>query len=322
MHGTKPDEGVCDCTPRVRAEMCGVTKTFGGAIALRDVSFHLQRGEILGLIGPNGAGKTTVARLLAGLLSADRGVVGIRNSGGRLGELGYAPQELGLQLSSPGLENLSYWGGLQGVPPSASLSQGRQLAARLGLSGLDRRVASMSLGEQRKLQVITALVHEPSLVILDEPTTYMDAAGRQELLEVLCERARNGASILYSTHLFEEAETICQNVVVLHAGRVRYFGDTQTFIHRYGSAEIFFEFDGVAPKANDLSKDLGATVETLSAGRIRITPNNGEGVAQAVAQATAGFVRAGVTPRAVNVVMPGLGTAVPNFLRGADGIAP
>lgn len=220
--------------------MIGLRKRFGAVAAVDGLSFEAAAGETVGLLGPNGAGKSTTMALLAGLLAPDGGSIEI--AGARSPtcptsrrRLGIAPQALAVYGELTAEENLRFFGRLHGL-------RGERLAERvercLDLAGLrDRagdRVGTFSGGMQRRLNVAAALVHDPTVVLLDEPTVGVDPQSRNHILEALAHLRSEGRTLLYSTHYMEEATRLCDRVVVVDRGRVLAEGTVPELIARHG----------------------------------------------------------------------------------------
>jgi ABC-2 type transport system ATP-binding protein len=202
-------------------------KRFGATLAVADVSFSAASGEVLGLLGPNGAGKSTIVSMLAGLLQPDRGTV--RLGGVPLGigadptkrKLGLVPQEIALLDDLPARMNLEFFGALYGLA-------GRALAARvaavLELTSLADRSRDppreFSGGMRRRLNIACALLHEPQILLLDEPTVGVDPQSRNAIFETIEALSAAGRTLIYTTHYMEEVERLCDRVVVIDYGRV------------------------------------------------------------------------------------------------------
>ena len=202
-------------------------KQFGATTAVADVSFCAEPGEVLGLLGPNGAGKSTTVGMLAGLMRPDRGTVRI---GGRpLGidadpskrSIGVVPQEIALLDELPARMNLEFFGALYGL---AGRRLGARVAAVLELTRLAERAADppkeFSGGMRRRLNIGCALLHEPQVLLLDEPTVGIDPQSRLSIFETIEALATAGRTIIYTTHYMEEVERLCDRVVVIDHGRV------------------------------------------------------------------------------------------------------
>jgi ABC-2 type transport system ATP-binding protein len=205
----------------------GVGKSFAGHAAVIDLSLDIPRGSIFGLLGPNGAGKTTTVSLIAGLLRADEGEVLIDGSPLRgdtdpaKSKLGLVPQELALYDELSAGENLRFFGGLHGVSGAAL---GQAIGTALLLVGLqDRighRVATFSGGMKRRLNLAAGLLHDPEILLLDEPTVGVDPQSRNAIFENLEYLKSRGKALLYTTHYMEEVERLADRIVVIDHGRV------------------------------------------------------------------------------------------------------
>ncbi len=217
----------------------GLTKTYPGARtpALSDFNLSLESGEIVGLLGPNGAGKTTAISLMTGLLAPDSGSVQIcgtdlfKHSRKARQWIGLVPQHIALYPNLTARENLTYLGRMQGLG-------GRVLKARVdtcletaGLSNNARmRIRAYSGGMKRRANLAAALLHEPRMIFLDEPTTGIDPQSRNMILDRLSDLSRSGTSMLYTTHYMEEAEKICSRVAVIDEGRILSEGSPKALI--------------------------------------------------------------------------------------------
>jgi linearmycin/streptolysin S transport system ATP-binding protein len=208
-------------------EIRDLGKSFGPLRAVDGVSFRIGAGEIVGVLGPNGAGKTTTVSMVAGLLRPDRGAVLIEGSplagdtDPAKAKLGLVPQELALYEELPALENLRFFGGLLGL---SGPSLARAIETSLELVGLrDRarhRVATFSGGMKRRLNLAAGLLHDPQILLLDEPTVGVDPQSRNAIFDNLESLKRRGKALLYTTHYMEEAERLCDRIVIIDQGRV------------------------------------------------------------------------------------------------------
>src|SRR5215472_6141818 len=208
-------------------EVDGVTKTYGKIEALSGLSVALPEGPI-GLLGPNGAGKTTMIRTLLGLIAMDSGkgrVMGMDIHAERLAirqAAGFVPEDDGLFPGMIGVASVAYAGELVGMGPKDALQRAHEVLDYVGLGEARyRRVESYSSGMKQRLKIASAIVHDPRLLILDEPTNGMDPAGRDDVLELTRDLARNkGMSLLFSSHLLPDVEAVCDYVMVLGSGRL------------------------------------------------------------------------------------------------------
>jgi ABC-2 type transport system ATP-binding protein len=201
-----------------------INKGYGNRSVLRDLSLSIAPGEIYGLLGPNGAGKTTTINIICNLLKADRGRVEINGqpiSKTTQKLIGIAPQENLLYRSLTCSENLDFFARLYGLSRSTRLKQIRYCLEAVNLSDRAHSPAeTLSGGMQRRLSVAIALVHQPKLVILDEPTTGLDIESRYEIWELIRQLRHQGITVLLTTHLLEEAERLCQRIGILKGGQL------------------------------------------------------------------------------------------------------
>ena len=208
-------------------EVRDVRKTYGAVRALDGVSFHVDPGESFGLLGPNGAGKTTLLSIIASLLPADGGEVRIDGQSLRGTDravrrrVGIVPQELALYGELTALENLRFFGELYGM--RGAKQEGR-IANILKALGLDdrahHRVSTFSGGMQRRLNLGAALVHQPRLLLLDEPTAGVDPQSRNRLFEEIRQLHGDGVTIIYTSHYMEEVQTLCSRIGIIDHGRL------------------------------------------------------------------------------------------------------
>ena len=203
-------------------EVREICKSYGKKQVLRDLSFTIQSGEVYGLLGPNGAGKTTTISILCGLIRADRGLVtmnGQKLSNSTRSLIGVAPQENIFYKSLTCEENLRFFGQLYGLSHEVCRKQASYCLELVGLSDRAKSIAdNLSGGMQRRLSMAIALVHQPQLVILDEPTTGLDIEARYEVWELIRNLRRQDTAILLTTHMLEEAERLCQRIGIIKQG--------------------------------------------------------------------------------------------------------
>ena len=235
-----------------------LARSFGARRAVDGVSFSVQRGETFGLLGPNGAGKTTTIHMMVGALRPDSGTIAIEGRADPTRpevrrRVGVAPQALSLYERLTGRENVGFFGKLYGL-------RGEALRGRvdwaLNLAGLaDRateRVEAYSGGMKRRLNLACALVHEPAVVFLDEPTVGIDPQSRNHIFETISVLKQGGLTILYTTHHMEEAQRLCDRVAIMDRGRILDVGTVPELIERHG---------GEATVEGELSEPPDATSE-------------------------------------------------------------
>ncbi|MDD3999918.1 MAG: ABC transporter ATP-binding protein [Bacilli bacterium] len=197
-------------------EITNLKKYYGQACGVENVSFNLYQGEILGFIGPNGAGKSTVIRTIMGLIQKTAGdikIFGQKPSPKINAQIGYLPSEVFLYPELTVFRQLEYFSLVRKI----SLERGLELAERLDLD-LNRKIRELSFGNRKKVGIISALLHSPKLIILDEPTTGLDPLIQQEFFYILEEERTQGATILLSSHVLSEVQKICNRVVLIKDG--------------------------------------------------------------------------------------------------------
>jgi len=188
---------------------------YGSTVAVDDISLTARPGEIYGLLGPNGAGKTTSIQCIAGLLKPASGSVTLD------GTLGVGPQEIALYDDLSARENLAYWGGAHRLRGHALRGRVNEVLELVGLADrADEPVARFSGGMKRRLNFACGIVHRPQVLLLDEPTVGVDPQSRVRLLELTRSLARDGATVVYTTHYMEEAESLCDRMGIVDHGRV------------------------------------------------------------------------------------------------------
>jgi ABC-2 type transport system ATP-binding protein len=201
----------------------GVTRRFGNLVAVRGLGFSIQGGHIVGFLGANGAGKTTTLRMILDILRPSKGTIEVL--GGPPGrdkapKIGFLPEERGLYSGMSVLETVVYFGRLKGLSRAAARSAAASLIERLGLGSLrDRRVERLSKGTAQKVQLATALVNSPQLLLLDEPFSGLDPVNQSVLQYAILAAAKAGSTVLFSTHVMEHAERLCTRLIILAQGQ-------------------------------------------------------------------------------------------------------
>lgn len=232
-----------------------MTKRYGAVVALRGVDLEVAAGEVVALLGPNGAGKTSLVSIVAGLRRADSGEVRVDGIDVRAHphaarrRLGLAPQDTGIYPTLTVRDNLRFFGELAGL-------RRRDLARRIAAAAetlelgalLDRHARTLSGGERRRLHAAMILVHEPPLLLLDEPTTGVDVRTRSRLLDAVRDLAAGGAGVCYSTHYLAEVEQLDATVAILDAGRLVACGPLPALVAEHGEAAVELHFTGPAPR--------------------------------------------------------------------------
>ncbi len=208
----------------VAVRVDGVSKRFGNHLAVDDVSFTVPTASIYGVLGPNGAGKSTILRMLNDIIAPDQGAIellgGLRPGRDAAPHVGFLPEERGLYPKMRVLEMVAFMGELRGLTARDATARGKRWLDRLGLAAWHgNKVQDLSKGMQQKVQFAAALIHEPELVILDEPWSGLDPINADVLREVVREQCAAGHTVLFSTHLMEQAEQICEHVCIIARGR-------------------------------------------------------------------------------------------------------
>jgi ABC-2 type transport system ATP-binding protein len=223
-------------------EVLNLDKSYGAAVALKGVSFQVADGEIFGLLGPNGAGKTTLLSIVSCLLEASGGEARIRGQKVNLHNremrrhIGIVPQELALYDELSAEENLSFFGRLYGLAGVDLEVRVQEVLVAVGLADrADRRVATFSGGMKRRLNLGAALVHQPSLLLMDEPTTGVDPQSRNHIFEEIRRLNRAGTTVVYTSHYMEEVQALCPRVGILDHGRLIACDDVLQLLRRQDS---------------------------------------------------------------------------------------
>jgi ABC-2 type transport system ATP-binding protein len=232
-------------------KLVGIEKDYPNTRALDGVSFDVAAGQIMALLARNGAGKSTLVSIIAGLLQADNGEVWI-NGEQRIGKqlssanqrrIGIAGQETGIYPELTVAENLCFFAQLYGVPRREQQQRLQEVAALLGLTELlGRRGNQLSGGEKRRLHTGAALMHKPSLLLLDEPTVGADPQARNEILDAVKALANEGTAVIYTSHYFPEIEALGADITVMHKGRLLEQGTQQELLQRHGDTSVIIEF--------------------------------------------------------------------------------
>jgi ABC-2 type transport system ATP-binding protein len=240
-----------------------LNKSYGKRQVLQDLTLHIQPGEIYGLLGPNGAGKTTTINILCNLLTADSGAIAINSqpvSEATKLLIGIAPQENLLYKTLSCEENLNFYAQIYGLKAQQRRQQVQASLAAVNLSDRAKSpVETLSGGMQRRLNIAVALVHQPKLVILDEPTTGLDIEARYEIWDLIRRLKNQGITVLLTTHLLDEAERLCQRIGILKGGRIVAEGSLEELRQRIPAQEIVVVQTSEEEKAIARSKEFGFT---------------------------------------------------------------
>jgi len=270
-------------------ELDGITRRYGDVVALDGLSFSVPAGQMFGFLGPNGAGKTTAMRTILGLSVPDRGAVRWRGAG--IGEeerkrFGYLPEERGLYPKMAVGEQLVYFGRLHGLSAPAAGAAATRWLERLGVAQHSAaRLDTLSLGNQQRVQLAAALVHEPELLVLDEPFSGLDPVAVETLGQVLADQAAAGVGVLFSSHQLDLVEHLCHSVAIINLGRLVALGPVAE-LAASGPQRLVVEVEG--DQTGGWARSLvGARVEEIKAGQVRLVLDEGMDT-QAVLRAAQG----------------------------------
>jgi ABC-2 type transport system ATP-binding protein len=237
-------------------EVENVSRSFGSRTVLDDVSFSVGDGRMTGFVGGNGAGKTTTMRIILGVLASDTGSVtldGTRLTPADRALFGYMPEERGLYPKMKIAEQIVYLGRLHGMSEAAATKSTGELLDRLGLGDrASATVESLSLGNQQRAQIAAALVHDPSVLILDEPFSGLDPMAVDTVQAVLAEHAAGGAPVLFSSHQLDIVERICDDLVVIADGTIRASGSRETLRDEHSEPRFEIELSADAGWVRDV----------------------------------------------------------------------
>lgn len=238
----------------------GVTKRFAGHTAVRHLSLGVPRGGIFGLLGPNGAGKSTTIRMLMNIILPDEGRIRVLGHTGSRRDLstriGYLPEERGLYKKMKVLDHLVFFGEAKGISRQDARRRAGEWLARLGLSDWTQRKAEdLSKGMQQKVQFIGALIHDPELVILDEPFSGLDPVNSQVMKDIVVDLSRQGRTVLFSTHIMEQAEKMCDRIVIIARGEKVVDGKVSEVKREFGGNHVALSFSGHGDRAARILQD-------------------------------------------------------------------
>ena len=287
-------------------------KAFGDLKAVNGVSFHIGEGETYGLLGPNGAGKTTTISMVTGLLTIDSGSVVVAgediktNSTRGRAAIGLVPQDLAIYPDLTAEENLAFFGRLYGM---AGEDLSRRVSEVLDVIGLSERKDDLtkeySGGMQRRLNIGIGLLHQPRLLILDEPTVGVDPQSRNAILEAVEELSRAGMAVLYTTHYMEEAERLCDRVAIIDEGVIQAEGTRRELVSMVGEKDrVAISATGNLAQAADAVRRIdGVTEASASDHHIEILAGNVSGL---LPELLAGVTSSGASITGVEIREPNL----------------
>jgi ABC-2 type transport system ATP-binding protein len=280
-----------------------VMKTYGNHIAVNDVSFEMEKGKIFGLLGPNGAGKTTLIRMITSITRADEGQIVI--DGQALNEnhptqIGYLPEERGLYKKMKVGEQLLYLARLKGLSAKDARDKLNHWLEKFEITDWwDKKVEELSKGMQQKVQFISTVVHEPKLMILDEPFSGLDPVNTNLIKDEINNLNQNGTSIIFSTHRMEQVEEICEDMVLINQGQIVLDGSVKAVKDSYKENKFEITFDGNFPKE---IADQGFTIVDDNDSSVIIQANPGHNSNDLLR----GLINRGIHIKAYREILPTL----------------
>ncbi|MGA2297490.1 MAG: ATP-binding cassette domain-containing protein [FCB group bacterium] len=251
-----------------------IFKRFGNYEAVSNVSFTVGKGHIFGLLGPNGAGKTTTIRMITNILMPDEGNIYLfEKPVGSLqqNDIGYLPEERGLYKKIKVIDQLIYFGQLKGLTRAKAQSEARSWLLKMDAQGWEnKKIQELSKGMQQKIQFISTILHNPSLMILDEPFSGFDPINTELLKKIIYDMKEQGKTIILSTHVMEQAEQLCDNICLIDKGKLVLSGSLRDIKSRYGRDTILIEFEGDAGFLDEF-RNLNFINRTDNRAEFRIT---------------------------------------------------
>ena len=247
------------------------SKSFGTNKAVDNLSFDVNEGEIFAFLGSNGSGKTTTIRCLLKIYQADTGTLLINDK--EYSEefnnlIGYLPEERGLYTDVRVIDLLTYTATLRGMPEKEAKEKSLEYLERVGLlAHSEKKIAQLSSGMQQKVQLGVTLIHDPEILILDEPFKGLDPLNRQLFVEIFLEKAKQGTTILYSTHVIDEAQKMADRLLIIKEGKRLEYGSIEEVRKKHGKNSIHLEFTGEKPE-----KETDIYTGTITNKTMEITP--------------------------------------------------
>ncbi len=225
-----------------------IRKVYDTKVAVADLSFTIELGTMFGLLGPNGSGKTSSIRMMIGITVPDSGSVSLFDrpfTRKVLARVGYLPEERGLYKKMNVLDQLVFLGQLHGLSASVATARARRWCERLHIAeAIPKKTEDLSKGMQQKIQFIATLLHEPDLILMDEPFSGLDPVNAVLLMDTLAELRREGKAILFSTHRMDQVEKLCDNIALLHRGQLILSGSMREIKSSYSRNRVLIHFEG------------------------------------------------------------------------------
>ena len=256
-------------------ELAGVTKAYESKVAVRDLSLSIDAGQMFGLLGPNGAGKTSSIRMMMGITIPDTGTISLfdkpfdRKS---LERVGYLPEERGLYKKMKVLEQLVFFGQLHGLSAEEATRRATSWAKRMEIAeSLGKKTEELSKGMQQKIQFIATLLHEPGLIVMDEPFSGLDPVNAVLMERTLLELKDQGKAILFSTHRMDQVEKLCDSICLINNGQAVLKGNLREIKATYERNRVIVEFQGSSAFLN--SAEIAEAKNFSGHAEIKLKPN-------------------------------------------------
>jgi ABC-2 type transport system ATP-binding protein len=225
-----------------------VTKRFNKTTAADNLNFEVPKNSIFGLLGPNGAGKTTTIRMIMNIIKPDSGKILYYERSLRKEDykrVGYLPEERGLYQKMKLRETIAYFAQLKGLSAKEAIQKTNEFLDRFDLTNYtDRKIEELSKGNQQKVQFIISIIHNPDLLILDEPFAGLDPVNQLVLKDIIKELRNNGSTIIFSTHQMEQVEKLCEQICLINKGKIVLLGNLKKIKEEYGARQVRIEFQG------------------------------------------------------------------------------
>lgn len=249
-------------------EVNRIVKSYADKVAVDDLSFSVAQNEIFGLIGPNGAGKTTTIRMMMDIIKPDFGQIAIfgeKLSESSKNKLGYLPEERGLYRKLRVIDSIIYLASLKGMEEHSAEVKADELLNKTGmLSNKNKKIEDLSRGMSQIIQFIVTIIHDPELVILDEPFSGLDPVNTELLKQMLLDLRNQGKAVILSTHQMNQVEELCDRILMINNGRAVLYGNLKEIKTKYRSNSIIIDFEG------ELGQVLGVTEKRTHKGYVKL----------------------------------------------------
>ena len=249
-------------------EVNRIVKSYADKVAVDDLSFSVAQNEIFGLIGPNGAGKTTTIRMMMDIIKPDFGQIAIfgeKLSESSKNKLGYLPEERGLYRKLRVIDSIIYLASLKGMEEHSAEVKADELLNKTGmLSNKNKKIEDLSRGMSQIIQFIVTIIHDPELVILDEPFSGLDPVNTELLKQMLLDLRNQGKAVILSTHQMNQVEELCDRILMINNGRAVLYGNLKEIKTKYRSNSIIVDFEG------ELGQVLGVTEKRTHKGYVKL----------------------------------------------------